>query len=128
MIVLVPGDRLPAVPGGAAMTTTTTNLVPSYLDMTGLALASFLGRYRDSTSTAYTRDVKAFLGWCPAVGTGVLRVTRGSRDVRAEPGRSRIRRRHRGPQFGAVASFLQVRRHRWVLAANPAAAVPWRVG
>ncbi len=41
MIVAVPGDRLPAMPERAAMTTT-TEMLPSYLDVTKLAVASFL--------------------------------------------------------------------------------------
>jgi hypothetical protein len=46
------------------MTTTTTELVPSYLDVTRLAVGSFLARYREPTLTAYTQDLKAYLGWC----------------------------------------------------------------
>jgi hypothetical protein len=62
MIRVMPGDRLPAVPGGVAMTTTTTSeLVPGYLDVTKLAVASFLARYREPTLTAYTQDLKAHL-------------------------------------------------------------------
>jgi len=55
MIWTVPGDRLEAVPGGAAMTTTTTTseLVPGYLDVTSLAVASFLASYCEPTPTAY---------------------------------------------------------------------------
>ncbi|MGI8613833.1 MAG: hypothetical protein ACR2KL_07830 [Nocardioidaceae bacterium] len=45
-------------------TTTTTGLVPGYLDVTRLAVGSFLARYREPTLTAYTQDLKAFLGWC----------------------------------------------------------------
>jgi hypothetical protein len=45
-------------------TTTTSELVPGYVDMTRLAVASFLARYREPTLTAYTQDLKAFLGWC----------------------------------------------------------------
>ena len=56
----VPGDRLPAVPGGAAMTAMTTDLVPGYLDVTRLALASFLARYREPTLTSYTRGCPGF--------------------------------------------------------------------
>ncbi len=35
------------------MTTTTTQLLPRYLDVTPLAIASFLARYRGPTLTAY---------------------------------------------------------------------------
>ena len=52
MIWAAPGGRLPAVPGGAAMTSVTTDLVPSYLDVTRLAVVSFLARYREPTLTA----------------------------------------------------------------------------
>jgi hypothetical protein len=63
MIIAVPGDRLPAVPDGVAMTAA-TDLLPSYRDVTRLAIASFLVRYREPTLTAYTQDLKAYLGWC----------------------------------------------------------------
>ncbi len=46
------------------MTTATTELVPGYLDVTRLAVGSFGARYREPTVTAYTQDLKAFLGWC----------------------------------------------------------------
>jgi hypothetical protein len=57
------GRRLPAVPEGAAMTTA-TELLPSYLDVTRLAIASFLARYCEPTLTAYKQDLKAVLAWC----------------------------------------------------------------
>ena len=59
MIWAAPGDRLSAVTGGAAMTTVTRDLVPSYLDVTRLAVGSFLARYREPTLTAHTQDLKA---------------------------------------------------------------------
>jgi site-specific recombinase XerD len=80
MIIAVPGDRLPAVPDGVAMTTT-TELLPSYLDVTRLAIASFLARYREPTLTAYTQDLKAYLGWCQQYELDVLRVTRGELEM-----------------------------------------------
>ncbi len=40
------------------MTTTTAELVPGSLDVTRLAVGSFLARYRESTLTAYTQDLK----------------------------------------------------------------------
>jgi hypothetical protein len=44
--------------------TTTTELVSSYLDVTSLAVGSFLARYQEPTLTAYPQDLKAFLsGW-----------------------------------------------------------------
>ena len=54
-------------------TTTTSELVPGYGDVTRLAVASFLARYREPTLTAYTQDLKAFLGWCQTYDRGVLR-------------------------------------------------------
>jgi hypothetical protein len=48
------------------MTTTTSTLVLDYPDVTRLAVASFLARYREPTLTAYTQDLKAYLGWCQA--------------------------------------------------------------
>jgi hypothetical protein len=47
------------------MTATTTSvLVPGYLDVTRLAVASFLARCREPTLTAYSQDLRAYLGWC----------------------------------------------------------------
>jgi hypothetical protein len=48
------------------MTTTTSTLVLDYPDVTRLAVASFLARYREPTLTAHTQDLKAYLGWCQA--------------------------------------------------------------
>lgn len=50
--------------------TTTSELVPGYLDVTRLAVASFLARYREPTLTAYTQDLKAYLGWCQITPSG----------------------------------------------------------
>jgi hypothetical protein len=79
MMLAVPGDRLPATPGGAAMTTTstTTDLVPTYLDVTRLALASFLAHYREPTLSGYRQDLAAFLEWCDRYDLQPMRVTRG---------------------------------------------------
>ena len=44
------------------MTTTTTDLALSYLDVTRLAVASFLAPYREPTLTAYTQDLKGSSG------------------------------------------------------------------
>jgi site-specific recombinase XerD len=62
-------------------TTTTSELVPGYPDVTRLAVASFLARYREPTLTAYTQDLKAFLGWCQTFDREVLRVTRGELEM-----------------------------------------------
>ncbi len=42
--------------------TTTAELLPSYLDMTRLAIASFLGRYREPTLIACSHDLQGHLG------------------------------------------------------------------
>jgi hypothetical protein len=63
------------------MTTLTTDLVPSYLDVTRLAVGSFLARYRDPSLTAYTQDLKAYLGWCQQHDREMLRVTRGELEM-----------------------------------------------
>jgi hypothetical protein len=68
-------------------TTTTSALVPEYLDVTRLTVASFLARYREPTLTAYTQDLKAYLGWCQTY----------DRDVLAARRRCRPRRRGDGP-------------------------------
>jgi hypothetical protein len=47
-------------------TTTTSALVPGYVDVTRLAVASFLARHREPTPTTYPQDLKAYLGWCQA--------------------------------------------------------------
>ena len=70
------GDRLPALGEGADMTTTRMHVVPTKLDVTRLAVASFLARYREPTLTAYRQDVKAFLGWCQLSGLELLAVRR----------------------------------------------------
>jgi hypothetical protein len=59
-----------------ATRTTRTELVPSHLDATRLAIA-FLVRYREPTLTAYTQDLRAFLGWCQARAREPLSVSRG---------------------------------------------------
>ena len=104
--------------------TTTTELLPCYLDITRLAIASFLARYREPTLTAYTQDLKAYLGWCQQYDLEVLRVTRGELEmyVRHLEGRgyaaATIARR-----FGTVATFYKYAVIDGVIPANPAAAV-----
>lgn len=61
--------------------TTTSELVPGYLDVMRLAVASFLAGYREPTLTAYTQDLKASLGWCQTYDRDVLRVTRGELEM-----------------------------------------------
>jgi len=53
-----------------------SELVPSYLDVTKLALASFLARYREPTLSSYRVDLRCYLRWCAEVEIDPLRVTR----------------------------------------------------
>ena len=118
------GDRLPAVPEGPAMTTT-TELVPSHLDVARLAVASFLARYREPTLTAYTQDLRAFLGWCQTHDREPLRVTRGELEMHVRHLESRgyaaatVARR-----FGTVATSYKYTVIDGLIPASPAAAVP----
>lgn len=104
--------------------TTTTELLPNHLDMARLALASFLARYREPTLTAYTQDLKAYLGWCQQYELNLLRVTRGELEMylRFLEGRgyaaATIARR-----FGTVATFYKYAVIDGVIPANPADAV-----
>src|SRR3954451_11110937 len=110
MIRAVPGDRLPAAPGGAAMTTatTTTELVPSYLDVTRLAVGSFLARYREPTLTAYTQDLRAFLSWCQAHDREPLQVTRAELEMYMRNMESRgYAAATAGRRFGTLATFYK---------------------
>ncbi len=86
----------------------TTEPLPGYLDVTRLAIASFLARYREPTLTAYRQDLKAFVAWCQQYDLEVLRVTRGELEMymRHLEGRgyaaATIARR-----FGTVATFYE---------------------
>lgn len=53
-----------------------SELVPSYLDLTKIALASFLARYREPTLSSYRVDLRCYLRWCSEVDVEPLRVTR----------------------------------------------------
>ena len=105
-------------------TTTTSELVPGYLDMTRLSVTSFLARYREPTLTAYTQDLKVFLGWCQTYDRDVLRVTRGELElyVRHLEGRgyaaATVARR-----FGTLAIFYKYAVIDGVIPSNPATAV-----
>ena len=104
--------------------TTTTELVPSYLDVMRLAVGSFLARYREPTLTAYTQDLRAFLGWCQVCEREPLRVTRGELEMYVRHLESRgyaaatVARR-----FGTVATFYKYAVIDGLIPANPAAAV-----
>ena len=106
------------------MTAMTTDLVPGYLDVTRLAVASFLARYREPTPTAYTQDLRVFLGWCQTYDREALRVSRGELElyVRHLEGRgyaaATVARR-----FGTVATFYKYAVIDGIIPANPATAV-----
>ena len=103
---------------------TATELVPTCLDVTRVAVGSFLARYREPTLTAYTQDLRVFLGWCQAYERKPLRVSRGELEmyVRHLEGRgyaaATVARR-----FGTVATFYKFAVIDGLLPANPAAAV-----
>jgi integrase/recombinase XerD len=105
-------------------TTTTSALVPEYLDVTRLTVASFLARYREPILTAYTQDLKAYLGWCQTYDRDVLRVTRSELEMYVRYLESHgfaaatVARR-----FGTVATFYKYAVIDGVIPANPATAV-----
>jgi integrase/recombinase XerD len=104
--------------------TTTSELVPGYLDMTRLSVTSFLARYREPTLTAYTQDLRAFLGWCQTYDRNALRVTRGELELYVGHLEGRgyaaatVARR-----FGTVAMFYKYAVIDGVIPSNPATAV-----
>jgi integrase/recombinase XerD len=105
-------------------TSTTTELVPTYLDVTRVALVSFLARYREPTLGAYRQDLAAFLAWCDRYDLQPLRVTRGQLEMYVR------HLEHRGyapatiaRRFGTVATFYKYAVIDEVIPANPAVAV-----
>src|SRR5690349_10404620 len=65
--------QVPAVPGGALMTATTSTastalaaVHPAFTGAERLALAGFLAGYRGLTREACTLDLRQFTGWCQA--------------------------------------------------------------
>ena len=50
--------------------------MPGWLDVTRLAVAGFLARYREATIAGYAEDLKIFLGWCASVEIEPLRASR----------------------------------------------------
>jgi len=58
-----------------------SELVPSYLDITKLAFASFLARYREPTLSSYRVDLRCYLRWCAEVEVEPLRVTRSQLEL-----------------------------------------------
>ncbi len=105
-------------------TATTSALVPGNPDLTRLAVASFLARYREPTLTAYTQDLKAVLGWCQTYDREVARVTRGGLEMYVRYLESRgfaaatVARRS-----GTVATFYKYAVIDRLIPANPATAV-----
>jgi site-specific recombinase XerD len=103
---------------------TTTELLPGYLDVTKLSVAGFLARYREPTLTAYTLDLRTYLGWCRSVEVEPLRVTRGELEMYV-----RYLERHGyapatvARRFGTVATFLKFAVIDGLIPANPASAV-----
>jgi site-specific recombinase XerD len=109
----------------------TTELLPNYLDVTKLALASFMARYGEPTLTAYQLDLKTYVRWCQANDVQPLRVTRGELEMYVR----HLEARGHAPatvarRFGTVATFLKYAVVDGVIPANPAdavarPAVPW---
>src|SRR3954447_1344791 len=101
-----------------------TEILPSYLDATRVAVASFLARYREPTLTAYKVDLKTFLGWCRSVEVEPLRITRGQLEMyvrhleRCGYASATVSRR-----FTTVASFYRYAVSDGVLPTSPASAV-----
>src|SRR5690348_18392927 len=58
-----------------------SELVPGYLDVTKLAFASFLARYREPTLGSYQVDLRCYLRWCAEAEVEPLRVTRGQLEL-----------------------------------------------
>jgi integrase/recombinase XerD len=112
-------------------TTVTTAVEPAWLDVTKLAVAGFLARYREPTVTAYKLDLKTFLGWCEVHEIEPLRVTRAQLEfyLRSLEGygyaASTTARR-----FGTIATFLHYAVIDGLIPADPSIAVtrpqvPW---
>jgi integrase/recombinase XerD len=103
---------------------TTTEVVPTFLDVTKLSVTGFLARYREPTLTAYTLDLRTYLGWCRSVEVESLRVTRAELEMYLRT------LEHRGyapatvaRRFGTVATYLKFAMIDGLIPANPADAV-----
>jgi len=95
-----------------------------YLDVTKLASAGFLARYREPTLTAYRTDLRCYLPWCAAVGVDPLRVTRAQletyvRHLEARGYAAAMSSR----RFTTVAVFLKYAVIDGLIPVNPADAV-----
>jgi site-specific recombinase XerD len=101
-----------------------SELVPNYLDVTKLALAGFLARYREPTLTSYRVDLRCYLRWCTEVDVQPLRVTRAQLEMylrhleASEYAPATVSRR-----FCTVASFLRYAVIDGLIPTNPADAV-----
>jgi site-specific recombinase XerD len=101
-----------------------TEILPSYLDATRVAVASFLARYREPALAAYKVDLKTFLSWCRTVDVEPLRITRGQLEMdvrhleRCGYASATVSRR-----FTTVASFYRYAVIDGALPTNPASAV-----
>jgi site-specific recombinase XerD len=101
-----------------------SDLVLSYLDVTKLAVAGFLARYREPTLGSYQVDLRCYLRWCTEVDVDPLRVTRAQLELyvraleAADYAPATIARR-----FCTVATFLKYAVIDGHIPTNPADAV-----
>src|SRR3954465_3172494 len=58
-----------------------SELVLGYLNVTKLAVASFLARYREPTLGSYQVDLRCYLRWCTGLDIDPLRVTRAQLEL-----------------------------------------------
>src|SRR3954453_18395068 len=100
-------------------------LVPTeYLDVTKLALAGFLARYREPTLTAYRTDLRCYLSWCGSVGVDPLRLTRAQLEMYVRHLEARgYAAATSSRRFTTVAVFLKYAVIDGLIPANPADAV-----
>jgi len=106
------------------MSTPTTDVLPNYLDVTKLAVTGFLARYREPTLTAYTLDLRTFMGWCRSHDVDMLHATRAELELYVRYLESRgyaaatVARR-----FGTIATFFKFAVIDELIPANPSVAV-----
>ena len=101
-----------------------SELVLSYLDVTKVAVANFLARYRQPTLGSYQVDLRCYLRWCAGADVDPLRVTRAQLELyvraleAADYAAATIARR-----FCTVATFLKYAVIDGHIPSNPADAV-----
>jgi len=101
-----------------------SELMPSYIDVTKLAVAGFLARYREPTLNSYRVDLRCYLRWCGEVDVSPLRVNRGQLELYVRTleacgyAPATIARR-----FATVATFLRYAVIDGHIPTNPADAV-----